>query len=101
MSKNALRGMRDLRSMRNMPSFIRRSGSAEGSGAYVDMLRLSTEKARLERELTMWQAHTQRCQTRLAEIQIQMQQLSEITARDRTGQGENKDEVLQEMTLSY
>lgn len=101
MNGRTLRGMRDLRSMRNMPSFVRRSGSIEGPGAYVDMLRLSTEKARLERELAMWQAHVQQCQARLADIETQMQQLEGATARERSKHGEDTDDAVEEMTLTY
>lgn len=101
MNGHALRGMRDLRSMRNMRSFVRRSGVVEGSGAYVDMLRLSTERARLERELTMWQDHVRHCQTRLAEIEVQMQQIEEANARDRGKREGDKDEVAEVMTLTY
>ena len=99
MTRQVLRGMRDLRSMH---SVIRRSGPTEGPMAYVDMLRLMTEKARLERELTMWQANVQRIQARLADIETQMQQLDEITARERGKHDDaSQDEAVQEMTLTY
>lgn len=97
MSRNTLRGMRDLRSMHTI---IRRTGPTEGPAAYVDMLRLSTEKARLERELVMWQANVQRIQARLAEIETQMQQLDEIAARERKRDGEVQA-AAQEMMLTY
>ncbi len=99
MSRQILRGMRDLRGMH---SVIRRSGPTEGPMAYVDMLRLMTEKARLERELGMWQANVQRIQARLADIETQMQQLDEITARERGKRDvAPQDEAVQEMTLTY
>lgn len=99
MAARILRGMRDLRGMHTI---IRRSGPTEGPAAYVDMLRLSTEKARLERELAMWQANVQRIQARLADIETQMQQLDEITARERGKRdSETQEEVVQEMTLTY
>jgi predicted nuclease with TOPRIM domain len=71
--------------------------------AYVDMLRLMTEKTRLERELIMWQANVQRIQTRLTDIETQMQQLDEITARDRAKRNDSATEAdaVQEMTLTY
>jgi len=71
--------------------------------AYVDMLRLMTEKTRLERELIMWQANVQRIQARLADIETQMQQLDEITARDRAKRNDSamEEDAVQEMTLTY
>jgi predicted nuclease with TOPRIM domain len=91
--------MRDLRSMHTI---AHRSGPTEGPAAYVDMLRLSTEKARLERELAMWQANVQRIQARLADIETQMRQLDEITARERGKRdAATQEEAVQEMTLTY
>jgi hypothetical protein len=92
--------MRDLRSMHTI---IRRSGPTEGPVAYVDMLRLMTEKTRLERELIMWQANVQRIQARLADIETQMQQIDEITARDRAKRNDSatEEDAVQEMTLTY
>lgn len=99
MATRVLRGMRDLRSMHTVS---RRSGPTEGPMAYVDMLRLMTEKTRLERELTMWQANVQRIQARLVDIETQMQQLDEITARDRAKRdGATQENAVQEMTLTY
>lgn len=100
MATRALRGMRDLRSMHTI---IRRSGPTEGPVAYVDMLRLMTEKTRLERELIMWQANVQRIQARLADIETQMQQIDEITARDRAKRNDSatEEDAVQEMTLTY
>ena len=100
MATRVLRGMRDLRSMHTV---IRRSGPTEGPMAYVDMLRLMTEKTRLERELIMWQANVQRIQARLADIETQMQQLDEITARDRAKRNDSamEEDAVQEMTLTY
>ena len=51
----------------------------------------------------MWQANVQRIQTRLADIETQMQQLDEITARDRTKRSDNatQEDAVQEMTLTY
>jgi predicted nuclease with TOPRIM domain len=99
MASRVLRGMRDLRSMHTV---TRRSGPTEGPMAYVDMLRLMTEKTRLERELTMWQANVQRIQARLADIETQMQQLDEITARDRAKRDSaTPEDAVQEMTLTY
>jgi hypothetical protein len=99
MASRALKGMRDLRGMHTV---IRRSGPTEGPAAYVDMLRLMTEKARLERELIMWQANVQRIQTRLADIETQMQQLDEITARERSkGDSAAQEETETELTLTY
>lgn len=99
MNRQALRGMRDLRSMH---SIIRRSGPAEGPATYVDMLRLMTEKARLERELSMWQANVQRIQARLSDIATQMQQLDEIAARERSKRDTaTPEDAVQEMTLTY
>lgn len=99
MAPRVLRGMHDLHSMH---SVIRRSGPTEGPRAYVDMLRLMTEKARLERELAMWQANVQRIQARLADIETQRQQLDEITARDRAKRdGGTQEDAVQEMTLTY
>ena len=98
-TRQALRGMRDLRSMHTV---IRRSGPTEGPMAYVDMLRLMTEKTRLERELVMWQANVQRIQTRLVDIETQMKQLDEITARERTKRDSaTQEDAMQEMTLTY
>jgi predicted nuclease with TOPRIM domain len=91
-----------MRDVRTMHSVIRRSGPTEGPMAYVDMLRLMTEKARLERELGMWQANVQRIQARLADIETQMQQLNEITAREHGKRdGETQEDAGQEMTLTY
>lgn len=100
MASRVLRGMRDLRSMHTVN---RRAGPTEGPMAYVDMLRLMTEKTRLERELTMWQANVQRIQTRLVDIETQMQQLDEITARDRAKRSDSatQEDAVQEMTLTY
>jgi len=86
-----------------MLNVIRRSGPTEGPAAYVDMLRLMNEKARLERELGMWQANVQRIQTRLADIETQMQQLDAITARDRAKRSDSatQEDAVQEMTLTY
>jgi predicted nuclease with TOPRIM domain len=99
-ARPVLRGMRDLRSMHTV---TRRSGPTEGPMAYVDMLRLMTEKTRLERELTMWQANVQRIQARLTDIETQMQQLDEITARDRAKRSDSAtpEDTVQEMTLTY
>ena len=100
MARPILRGMRDLRSIHTIS---RRSGPTEGPMAYVDMLRLMTEKTRLERELIMWQANVQRIQARLADIETQMQQLDEITARDRAKRNDSamEEDAVQEMTLTY
>lgn len=99
-STTTLRGMHDIRSMQ---SVARSSGGPmDGRAAYVDLHRLMTEKARLERELTMWQAKVQRIQARLADIETQMQQLDEITARDRAKRdGGTQEDAVQEMTLTY
>jgi len=47
------------------------------------MLRLMTEKTRLERELVMWQANAERVQRRLAGIERQVRQLDDIADPNR------------------
>ena len=98
--KRMVRGMRDVRSMH---SVAKRGGPVSETGAYVDMHRLMTEKARLERELGMWQANVQRIEARLADIDNQMKQLDEIAAREREKRNGNTEEAepYQEMTLTY
>jgi len=99
-STTTLRGMHDIRGMQ---SVVRSSdGPTDGRSAYVDLHRLMTEKTRLAREMTMWQAKVQRIQTRLVDIETQMQQLDEITARDRAKRDSaTPEDSAQEMTLTY
>jgi chromosome segregation ATPase len=99
-SMTTLRGMHDIRSMH---SVARRGIPMDGQAAYVDMHRLMTEKNRLERELGMWQANVQRIQARLADIDNQMKQLDEITAREREKRNGAEEEgpAWQEMTVTY
>ena len=99
-----LRGMHDVRSM---CTAIGHSHPTGGQGTYLDMHLLMNEKARLERELAMWQANVQRIQKRLADIEAQMQQLAEVAARERqerdgTGRDKPADRPpWEEMTLTY
>jgi len=95
-----LRGIHDVRSMRTAIGRSRPTGEQE---IYVDMLRLMTEKARLERELAMWQANVQRIQKRLDDIGAQMQQLDQIAASERQKRdGTGKDKPpWEEMILTY
>jgi hypothetical protein len=98
--RKLLKGMRDVRSLH---SSIRRSGPVNEQAAYVDIHRLMTEKARLERELGMWQANVQRIQARLADIEVQLRQLDGITARERERRNgaEAEKPAFEEMTLTY
>jgi Skp family chaperone for outer membrane proteins len=67
------------------------------------MHRLMTEKNRLERELGMWQANIQRIQARLADIEVQMRQIDEITAREREKRNgaDGEGPAWEEMTVTY
>jgi len=98
--KQPLKGMRDVPGMRTV---IGRSRPGGEQAIYIDLHRLVTEKARLERELAMWQANVQRIQERLAEIDAQMQQLDEMAAREREKRNNTGEEEygLDEMTLTY
>jgi cob(I)alamin adenosyltransferase len=103
MAKSSMRTLRGMRDVRSMHGLVHRGGSTDAQTAYVDMHRLMTEKNRLERELGMWQANIQRIQARLADIEAQMRQLDEITAREREKRNgaEAEGPAWEEMTVTY
>ena len=98
--KPIIRGMRDVRSMH---SVVKRGGPTTETGAYADLHRLVTEKARLERELGMWLANVRRIEARLADIESEVKQIDEMTAREREKRDAAAEatEPYREMTLTY
>ena len=100
MSNRSCKGMHDVRSMRTVTG---RSHPQGKESTYVDFHRLQTEKARLQRELVIWQTNAERVQTRLADIEAQVRQLDSITDHSRAARSETVEDspAFEEMTLTY
>jgi len=90
--------MRNARGMRDVSAAT--AGPADEQTLHIEMHRLLTEKARLERELQMWMANVDRIKTRMAELDSQLTQVrsaaNEMAARataDAKSKGADWDEV--------
>ena len=99
--KVVLRGMKSVRSMRDVQ--VNSAGPPDEQSIHIGLHRMLTEKARLERELQMWQANIERINARLADLNSQITQ-----ARDAANEmaraneaGKSTQNPWDEMTLTY
>ena len=96
------KSMRNARGMRDVSAAT--AGPADEQTLHIEMHRLLTEKARLERELQMWMANVDRIKTRLAELDIQVTQVraaaNEMAAR-ANGDAKSKNADWDEMPFTY
>jgi CII-binding regulator of phage lambda lysogenization HflD len=80
------------------------AGPADEQTLHIEMHRLLTEKARLERELQMWQANVDRIKNRLVEIDAQVKHVrvaaNEMAARSN-GDGKSQTTPWDEMPFTY
>ena len=77
MNSESMRGMRDVPTLQ---STRKRSLSVTREQAVTELARLEHEKARLERELGIWQANEKKTGRRLARVDEQLAVLQHILA---------------------
>jgi len=96
------KSMRNARGMRDISAV--NTGGADEQTLYIEMHRLLTEKARLERELQMWMANVDRIKSRLSEIDVQVTQVRAAAnemAERATGNGKSQPAPWEEMPFTY
>lgn len=96
------KSMRNARGMRDVSAA--NSGGADEQSLHIEMHRLLTEKARLERELQMWMANVDRIKNRLAEIDVQANQVRAAAnemAERAAGNGKSQTAPWDEMPFTY
>lgn len=99
--KVVLRGMKSVRSMRDVQ--VNSAGPPDEQSIHIGLHRMLTERARLERELQMWQANIERINTRLADLNSQITLAR--NAANEMARAKEADAAAQnpwdEMTLTY
>lgn len=99
--KVVLRGMKSVRSMRDVQ--VNSAGPPDEQSIHIGLHRMLTEKARLERELQMWQANIERINNRLADLNNQInaaRNAANEMARAKEA-GNSSQDPWDEMTLTY
>ncbi len=96
------KSMRNARGMRDVSAAT--TAAADEQTLHIEMHRLLTEKARLERELQMWTANVDRIKTRLAELDGQVTQVraaaNEMAVR-ATRDASSPSTPWEEMSFTY
>jgi hypothetical protein len=111
MKTESVRGMRDVPTIQGLRN---RALPTTRAQAVTEVARLEHEKARLQRELEMWQANEKKTSHRLARVQERLALLQHIldpapvkksTARRRktrqSPDGESEGQAWREMKLEY
>jgi hypothetical protein len=111
MNVENVKGMRDVPTIQGLRN---RSSAPTREQAVTELARLEHEKARLERELKMWQANEQKTSRRIKQVQERLTVLQQIleptpapkssAKRRKTHQsadGEAEGQVWQEVKLEY
>ena len=113
MNSESMRGMRDVPTLQGTR---KRSLSVTREQAVTELARLEHEKARLERELGIWQANEKKTSRRIARVDEQLAVLQHILTpppvKESTGEGHKTrrspdedapraDQAWQEIKLEY
>lgn len=98
--KVVLRGMKSVRSMRDVQ--VNSAGPPDEQSIHIGLHRMLTEKARLERELQMWQANIERINNRLADLNNQINAArNAANEMARAKEANSSQDPWDEMTLTY
>jgi len=96
------KSMRNARGMRDVSAA--NAGPADEQTLHIEMHRLLTEKARLERELQMWMANVDRIKNRLSELDVQITQVRATAnemAERAAGNSKSQSTPWDEMPFTY